>query len=126
MWTQVNQSVMLNRGRKVLPSTWTFQHKCFLDGSIRKLKSRLCFCGDKQVHGMDYFESCAPVVHWTTIHLVLIMAVVVNWTTVQTDYVNAFAQAPLDEEIYMELPKDFTTADVDHDYVLQLNKVCMV
>ena len=83
MWTPVKQSVMLNRGGKALPSTWVFQHKHFLDGSICKLKARLCIHGDKQVHGVNYFESFAPVVHWTTICLVLIMAVVLNWTTVQ-------------------------------------------
>ena len=38
------------------------------------------------------------------------------------DYMNAFAQAPLEEEIYMEIPRDFTAADVDNEYVLKMNK----
>ena len=38
---------------------------------------------------------------------------------------NAFAQAPLGEEIYMEIPRYFTAADVDHRYVLKMNKVSM-
>ena len=66
----------------------------------------MCVCGDKQVQGVDIFESQSPVVHWTTIHLILIIAIVLNWTTVQSDYTNAFAQAPLSEEIYMEILKD--------------------
>ena len=35
---------------------------------------------------------------------------------------NAFAQAPLEEEIYMKIPRDFTAADVDNKYVLKMNK----
>ena len=115
---------MLNRGRKALPSTT--QHypvaKYFDAPSIRKLKARLCIHGGKQVHGIDYFKSFPPVVHWTTIRLVLNMVVVLNWTTVQTDYVNAFAQAPLDEEIYMELPKDLTAMDVDRDSLFAIEQ----
>ena len=52
----------------------------------------------------------------------LITAIVLNWTTVQTNYTHAFAQAPLSEEIHMEIPKDFTTCNVDNDYVLCMNK----
>ena len=82
----------------------------------------LCVHGDEQVQGVDVFESYSPVVHWTTVCLILIIAIVLNWTTIQTDYTNAFVQEPLSEEIYMEIPKDFTTCSVDHDYVLHMNK----
>ena len=51
----------------------------------------------------------------------MILSLVLNWTTVQADYTNAFAQANLPEEVYMELPKDFS-AKQDGDFVLQLNK----
>ena len=58
-----------------------------------------------------------------TICLNLILALSLNWATVQTDYTNAFAQATLDEEVYMELPHDFMTKDDNNnDYVLKLNK----
>ena len=55
-------------------------------------------------------------------HLILIIVIVLYWTPVQTDYTNAFDQAPLNEEICMEIPKDFTTCNVDNDYVLHMNK----
>ena len=35
---------------------------------------------------------------------------------------NAFAQAPLEQEIFIEYPRDFTAADVDNKYVLKMNK----
>ena len=63
--------------------------------------------GDKQVHGIDYFDSYATVVQWTTICLTLILAMLWNWETVQTDYTNAFALLTLGQEIYMDMPHDF-------------------
>ena len=78
--------------------------------------------GDKQVYGIDYFESYAPVVQWTTICLTLILAMLWNWETVQTDYTKAFAQATLDEEIYMDMLHDFIPKDSNHDFILKLNK----
>ena len=52
----------------------------------------------------------------------MILSLVLNWQTVQTDYTNAFAQSMLAEEVYMETPKDFMTSDKNNDYVLKLNK----
>ena len=78
--------------------------------------------GDKQVPGIDFTESYSPVVQWTSICLILILSLVLNWQTVQTDYTNEFAQSMLAEEVYMEIPKDFMTSDKNNDYILKLNK----
>ena len=78
--------------------------------------------GDKQVHGIDYFDSYAPVVQWTTIQLTLILAMLWNWETVQTDCTNAFAQLTIGEEIYMDMPHDFIPKNSNHDFILELNK----
>ena len=66
---------------------------------------------------IDYFESYAPVIQWTTVQLILILSLVLNWTTVQTDYTNAFAHATLHDKVYIEMPKDFS-AYQDGDCVL--------
>ena len=78
--------------------------------------------GDKQVHGIDYFDSYAPVVQWTTICHTLILAMLWNWETVQIDYTNAFAQVTLDEEIYMDMPHDFIPKYSNLNLILKLNK----
>ena len=41
--------------------------------------------------------------------------------TIQTDYSNAFAQAKVNEEVYMQQPKDFTMKQ-EGDYTLCLNE----
>ena len=60
--------------RNVLPGTWAFQIKMLLDGPVRKLKSRWCCRGDRQVKDVDFFGTYAPVVKWTTVRLLLILA----------------------------------------------------
>ena len=79
----------------VLPSTWAFKCKRYPDGSIRKLKARFCARGDKQIEGVDYFDTFAPVVNWTTIRLMLILSIILGLSTHQVDYTAAFVHAPI-------------------------------
>jgi hypothetical protein len=106
---------------RVLPSTWTFRRKRSPDGNVRKLKARFCVRGDKQIAGVDYFESYAPVVSWSTVRLMLTLSLAFNLQTRQVDYVNAFAQGDLQEKVFVELPQGFQ-APANGDYVLRLRK----
>ena len=105
----------------VLPSTWVFKRKRLPDGTIRKYKARFCVRGDKQVEGIDFFETYAPVVAWPVVRLLLTLSIVCNLATQQVDYVNAFAQANVDDNIYIKLPKGFDSPHDGH-YVLKLRK----
>ncbi len=42
-------------------------YMAFPDGLIKKFKARFCARGDQQIKGIDFFETYAPVVQWTTI-----------------------------------------------------------
>ncbi len=70
----------------VLPSTWAFKCKRFPDGRVRKLKARFCVRGDRQVEGVDFFDTFAPVVNWTTVRLMLILSAILGLSTHQVDY----------------------------------------
>ena len=113
---------MLPKGANVLPSTWAFKRKRYPDGLIWKLKARFCVRGDKQIEGVDYFDTYAPVVSWLTVRLMFTLSLVLNLATKQVDYANAFVQADLKEDVYVECPKDFKQANDDRDFVLKLNK----
>ncbi len=52
---------------KVTNSTWAFKCKRYPDSLIKKFKARFCTQGGQQLHGIDFFETYAPVVQWTTI-----------------------------------------------------------
>ena len=94
---------------KVVSSTWAFKVKRYPDGSIRKLKARLCARGYEQVEGIDYFETFAPVVQWVTIRLILVMTVLLGLENQQIDYTAAFVQAPIDTDVYIQMPKLFAS-----------------
>ena len=107
--------------RKILNGTWAFKLKRLPDGTASKYKARYCVRGDQQTEGVDYFETYAPVVQWSTVRLLLTMILANDWTTRQVDYTNAFAQATLKEEVYIEAPRGYGFKD-KQDKVLHLIK----
>jgi Reverse transcriptase (RNA-dependent DNA polymerase) len=92
---------------KVVPSTWAFRVKRLPDGSLRKLKARFCVRGDQQTIGVDFFETYAPVVSWTTIRTLLILSTIYNLSSCQVDYTAAFVHAEVKEDIYIDMPRGF-------------------
>lgn len=72
--------------------------------------------GDRQVEGINYDKTYALAVQWSTVCLLACLwrslAVVLLGAENQTSGFWAFAQAELDEDIFLELPKGFVA---DHD-----------
>ena len=52
----------VKKGCKIISSVWAFRRKRYPDGSVRKLKARICARGFEQIEGVDYFESYTPIV----------------------------------------------------------------
>ena len=108
--------------RFVLKGTWAFKLKRLPDGKPSKFKARYCCRGDMQREGVDFFETYAPVVQWSTVRMLLTMVLSKGWTTKQVDYTNAFAQADLADEVYLEQPRGFSAVRNHVDNVLKLRK----
>ena len=102
-WSVVDRTKEMN----VLDSVWAFKIKRYPDGSLRKLKARFCVKGFQQIEGVDYFETYSPVVAWSTVRLIFTIALILNLQSVQVDYTAAFPQAPLTEDVYVEMPRGF-------------------
>ena len=79
----------------IIPSTWAFKCKHFPDGSVRKLKARFCASGDKQIEGIDYFETFAPVVNWQAVRIMLALSIVLGLSTKRVDYTDVFVHTPI-------------------------------
>jgi hypothetical protein len=109
------------KDKSVLKSTWAFKLKRLPDGTAYRHKARFCARGDMQIEGVDFFETYAPVVMWSTIRLLLSTVLTEGWTTRQVDYTNAFAQAELKEDVYVECLRLFGPAS-GKDKVLHLRK----
>jgi hypothetical protein len=72
---------------------------------VYKHKARLNVDGRKQEYAVNFFETFSPVVTWISIRIVFIMVLLNNWHTRQIDFVLAYPQAPIEYDIYMELPQ---------------------
>jgi hypothetical protein len=53
---------------------WIFKSKTGPTGQIKKLKARIIAKNNEQEHGIDYLETFAPMVRWTTIHSIITLA----------------------------------------------------
>ena len=75
-----------------------------------------------KIEGVDYFDTFAPVVNWTTVRLMLILSVILGLETKQVDYTAAFVHAPIDQDpnwdqmtateqeqsgVFIEMPRGF-------------------
>jgi hypothetical protein len=113
------------QGASILPAVWAMRRKRRIStGEINKWKARLNIDGSKQIKGLNYWETYAPVASWLVIRLILIMIITQNWKTRQIDNVQANTQAEAETDLlYMKVPKGFTVENGDSkDYVLQINK----
>ena len=98
-------------GKKILRCRWVYVIKKNQDD--QKFKARLVVGGHKQTFGIDYEETFAPVVKYQSIRILLALATVNNWEVHQMDFVTAFLNASLDEEIYMEQPPGYENGNPD-------------
>ena len=129
VWDVVPRQSWMN----VLPSTWAFKIKRLPDLTLRKLKARFCARGDCQIDQVDFFDACAPVVCWTTVRLMLVLAIELKLANRQVDYTAAFVHADIDKPpnfdemspeeqsktgVYVQMPRGFEQPGM----VLKLNK----
>ncbi len=93
----------------VLPITWAFKIKWFPDGTVKKFKVQFCARGVRQKEGIDFFQTWAPVVQWSTIQIVMVLAAKLGLQLVQCDITAACIHGcvPLEEEIYVHQAHGF-------------------
>jgi hypothetical protein len=95
-------------GTKVLDAVWAMRRKRRIgSGEIYRWKARLNIHGGQQVKEENYWETYAPVVTWPTIRLCLTLAILKGWHTRQTDFVQAYPQAPVETDLYMKIPAGY-------------------
>ncbi|CAI7845726.1 unnamed protein product [Closterium sp. NIES-53] len=101
-WKFVPINVAQNK--TILTGKWVFHVKTKADGTIDKFKARWVVRGFDQEHERDFTETFAPVSRHTSLRILLAVAAIKKKKLRQIDVANAFLYAPVDAEIYVELP----------------------
>lgn len=104
---EVVPRIMLPAGTNVIRVKWVFKIKTDETGAITKYKARITPKGFMQKHGKDYFEVFANTGKYKTLRVALSLAAHRNMELRQLDVPQAFTQAPLEEEVHMEMPEGF-------------------
>lgn len=97
----------LPEGRSAIKCKWVYKTKLDVNGDIDRYKARLVIKGYSQRKGVDYEETYAPVVRYSSLRYLFALAARLDMKVDQMDAITAFLQGELSEEIYMEQPPCF-------------------
>ncbi|CAI7818911.1 unnamed protein product [Closterium sp. NIES-54] len=96
--------ISVARNKTILTGKWVFRVKTKADGTIEKFKARWVVHGFDQEHRRDFTETFAPVSRHTSLRILLAIAAMKKKKLRQIDVANTFLYAPVDAEIFVELP----------------------
>jgi len=77
-------------------------------------KAKIFVRGFEQLHGLDNMETFAPIIKWSTIQLLCILASQCNWNINHLDVKTTFLHGELHEQIFMHQPEGFVEPWKEH------------
>jgi hypothetical protein len=90
---------------------------------VYKWKARLNVHGGKQTYGVDFWETYAAALKWSSIRFFLTQALINNWhTSRHLDFVLAYPQADVECDLNLEIPQGFEFEGSRKTHCLQLVK----
>jgi hypothetical protein len=101
-------------GKKAIDLKWVFKLKRGADNEIVKYKGRVVARGFMQEFGLDYYETYAGVVRSTSVRVVLALAAFYDLEILQLDFVNAYLNSDLEEEVYVRQPPGYVKTGKEH------------
>ena len=90
--------------RQILPLLWVFKYKFDTDGYLDKFKARICVRGDLQNTSQDTY---AATLAFRTFRALMAITAAYDLEIVQLDAVNAFLNAPINEETFIQYPEGY-------------------
>lgn len=92
--------------RKALSTKVIFKKKFNADGTVSRYKARLVVRGFEQKYGVDFLETYAPVPDYDDIIAIIALFVSRGARIDMVDFVSAFLNGDVQEEVYITLPKE--------------------
>lgn len=106
VWDLVERS-SVPKHQVVVPVKWVFKVKVDETGAIQTYKARLTPKGFLQREGVNYFETFAATGKYKSMRLGLALTALFDHELDQLDVPQAFLNADMEEEVYMELPEGY-------------------
>ena len=91
--------------RQQIMMIWSFKRKRHPDGTFHKHKARLCCHGGQQQWGLNYWDTYAPVVSWSSIRILMTLSKLHGMHMKSIDFVQAYPQADIKSTIYLKSPQ---------------------
>ncbi|EAQ89508.1 hypothetical protein CHGG_06127 [Chaetomium globosum CBS 148.51] len=105
-WEEVSRHSDQIQGNQILDCMWVYTYKFNTRGFLAKCKARLVVRGDQQrVNHAE--ENYAATLAVRSFRAVLALAARFDLELKQFDAVNAFVNAKIDEDVYMEMPTGY-------------------
>ncbi|PKI39326.1 hypothetical protein CRG98_040283 [Punica granatum] len=90
---------------------WVFKRKIGADGKVEIYKVRLVAKGYRQRQGVNYEETFSPVAMLKSIRIMLVIAAHYDYEVWQMDVKTTFLNGYIEEDIFMDQPRDFESKD---------------
>ena len=106
VWEEVPESEAKG---DIVPTMFVMKVKRKPDGTLDRRKARITVRGDlMKSYG---FETFSAVCAWSTVRMILVLAITWDWTTCTVDYSNAFIHAEMDPNspVWIKLPRGYTS-----------------
>jgi hypothetical protein len=94
---------LMPQDKKALNGHWVFATKPDVDGSGIRFKARFVAKGFTQVSGVDFNETFAPTATFVALRVLLSIAAAKKWPVHSFDFVAAYLNSPIDEEVWVKL-----------------------
>ena len=107
---EILETMYVPEGAKLFDVTWIFKIKESHVDRKRKYKARCCFRGDRQVYGLHYDETFAPVVRHKTLRSLIAVSAQKGLHLHNMDVDTAFLYGEMGDEepaIYVKIPDGY-------------------
>jgi hypothetical protein len=93
------------KGIKVLDYDWSLKRKRDIETrKVHKHKARLNVHSGQHDFAVNFFDTFSPGINWFSVRLIFTLSLLSGWSNTQLDFVLAYPQAPIEFDIYMNLP----------------------
>jgi hypothetical protein len=94
-------------GVNLVKSRFVLRYKRDVEGFINRYKARRVARTFSQIYGKDYFDTYVHIVRWETVRNLLAAAATKGAVIRQADVKNAYLNAEIEEDVYIELPPGY-------------------